>query len=193
MSRMTHRKEVPGSERTSVAGARAIGPVAADERFDVTVRVRRRAPLEAMAEYRFDAPTPPQGRRYLSREEYAQSHAADPRDLAQVEAFARDHGLVVVGADAARRSVFLSGTAQAFAAAFGTTIQNYAHEGGTYRAVYTVKFAGVVFVLHVFQKKSKSGRKTPRAEIEKIRKRLKEAEKRYAEWSEHQEEAEGGS
>jgi phage-related protein len=34
-------------------------------------------------------------------------------------------------------------------------------DGNTYRAVYTVKFAGVVYVLHAFQKKSKSGIKTP--------------------------------
>jgi phage-related protein len=58
--------------------------------------------------------------------------------------------------------------------------------GNTYRAVYTVKFAGVVYVLHAFQKKSKSGIKTPPEEIEKIRSRLKEAEKDYATWSEQQ-------
>src|SRR5439155_11443359 len=51
----------------------------------------------------------------------------------KVEAFARAHGLVVVEADAARRSVFLSGTAAAFSAAFGTKIENYEHDHGTYR------------------------------------------------------------
>jgi phage-related protein len=59
-------------------------------------------------------------------------------------------------------------------------------EGGTYRAVYTVKFTGVVYVLHAFQKKSKSGIKTPPAEIEKVVARLKEAEKDYVEWFEQQ-------
>jgi phage-related protein len=54
--------------------------------------------------------------------------------------------------------------------------------GSTYRAIYTVKFAGVVYVLHAFQKKSKRGIKTPPQEFEKIRSRLKEAEKHYAEW-----------
>ena len=38
------------------------------------------------------------------------------------------------------------------------------HIGSTYRAVYTVKYAGVVYVLHVFQKKSKAGIKTPKEE-----------------------------
>lgn len=48
--------------------------------------------------------------------------------------------------------------------------------GGTYRAVYTVKFEQAVFVLHCFQKKSKSGITTPKAEMEIIRARLKVAE-----------------
>jgi phage-related protein len=58
--------------------------------------------------------------------------------------------------------------------------------GGTYRAVYTVKFADVIYVLHAFQKKSKSRIKTPPQEIDKIRSRLKEAEKHYAEWKKRQ-------
>jgi len=48
--------------------------------------------------------------------------------------------------------------------------------GGTYRAVYTVKFEEAVFVLHCFQKKSKQGIATPRADIEIINARLKLAE-----------------
>nr|WP_245586242.1 type II toxin-antitoxin system RelE/ParE family toxin [Solimonas soli] len=48
--------------------------------------------------------------------------------------------------------------------------------GGTYRAVYTVRFAEAVFVLHCFQKKSKSGIATPKEDIEIIRVRLKVAE-----------------
>ena len=46
----------------------------------------------------------------------------------------------------------------------------------TYRAVYTVRFRGVVYVLHVFQKKSKSGKETPALDLERIAQRLKEAE-----------------
>jgi phage-related protein len=47
--------------------------------------------------------------------------------------------------------------------------------GGTYRAVYTVRFREAVFVLHVFQKKSKRGIATPQADMEVIRQRLKVA------------------
>jgi phage-related protein len=53
--------------------------------------------------------------------------------------------------------------------------------GSTYRAVYTVRFSGVVYVLHAFQKKSKVGSKTPPRELAKIKSRLEMAEKHYAE------------
>ena len=52
-------------------------------------------------------------------------------------------------------------------------------EGNAYRAVYTVKFAGVVYVLHCFQKKSKRGSETPKHDIDLIKKRLKDAEEHY--------------
>jgi phage-related protein len=50
--------------------------------------------------------------------------------------------------------------------------------GSTYRAVYAVRFAGVVFVLDCFEKKSKRGIETPKREMDLIRARLKEAEAR---------------
>ena len=48
--------------------------------------------------------------------------------------------------------------------------------GGTYRAVYTVRFADAVYVLHCFQKKSKSGIATPKPEMDLVHSRLKQAE-----------------
>jgi phage-related protein len=48
--------------------------------------------------------------------------------------------------------------------------------GNTFRAVYTLRCAGAVYVLHAFQKKSKTGRETPRRDIELIKQRLREAE-----------------
>ena len=48
--------------------------------------------------------------------------------------------------------------------------------GGTYRAVYTVRFEAAVYVLHCFQKKSTRGIATPKPDIELIRDRLKAAE-----------------
>jgi phage-related protein len=53
------------------------------------------------------------------------------------------------------------------------------HRGDTYRAVYTVRFATRIYVLHVFQKKSKRGIATPQKDLDLIRARLKWAERLY--------------
>jgi phage-related protein len=52
-------------------------------------------------------------------------------------------------------------------------------DGDTYRTVYTVRFAEVVYVLHVFQKKSKRGIATPKQDIELVEQRLKTAQEHY--------------
>ena len=49
------------------------------------------------------------------------------------------------------------------------------YRGDTYRAVYTVRFAERLYVLHMFQKKAKKGIATPHSEIELVRQRLKRA------------------
>lgn len=54
--------------------------------------------------------------------------------------------------------------------------------GNTYRGVYTVKFVEVVYVLHVFQKKSRKGISTPKHETDLIKDRLKRAEEHYCGW-----------
>lgn len=56
------------------------------------------------------------------------------------------------------------------------------NDGNAYRAIYTVKFAGAIYVLHAFQKKSTKGISTPKREIDLIRERLKRAEEHYADW-----------
>jgi phage-related protein len=48
-------------------------------------------------------------------------------------------------------------------------------DGSTFRAVYTVRFEKVVYALHAFQKKSKKGIKTPKAELDLVKARLKDA------------------
>ena len=54
-------------------------------------------------------------------------------------------------------------------------------DGDTYRAVYSVKLQGVVFALHAFQKKSRTGKKTPQQDLELVRRRLRRAEAIHAE------------
>jgi phage-related protein len=55
------------------------------------------------------------------------------------------------------------------------------HDGDTFRAVYTVRFRRVVYMLHAFQKKSKKGIKTPQKELDLIKQRLRDAEHHYKE------------
>ncbi len=56
-------------------------------------------------------------------------------------------------------------------------------DGGAFRAVYTVRFAKAVYVLHAFQKKSKRGVATPKAELDVIGQRLKRAREDYERWT----------
>lgn len=53
------------------------------------------------------------------------------------------------------------------------------YSGDTYRAVYTVQFADTVYVLHVFQKKSKQGSKTPKPDLAIIKQRLNALKEQY--------------
>ncbi len=53
------------------------------------------------------------------------------------------------------------------------------YDTDTYRAVYTVRFREVVYVLHCFQKKSKQGRETPKHDVELVKDRLRRAEQDY--------------
>ncbi|MBP7339447.1 type II toxin-antitoxin system RelE/ParE family toxin [Niveispirillum sp.] len=53
------------------------------------------------------------------------------------------------------------------------------HDGDTFRAVYTVRFATAIYVLHAFQKKSKRGMETPKHDVDLIRSRMALAEERH--------------
>lgn len=59
-------------------------------------------------------------------------------------------------------------------------------DGDTYRAVYTVQFAGVVYVLHAFQKKSRKGIATQKSELDLIGRRLLRAKEDYEQWRKSQ-------
>jgi phage-related protein len=56
-------------------------------------------------------------------------------------------------------------------------------DGDTFRAAYTVRFAEIVYVLHAFQKKSRRGIGTPKAEMDLIDRRLRRAAEDYEQWS----------
>jgi len=121
-----------GSERVAMPGARVVAPADPTERLEVTVLVRRRA----RAEFRGRVAEMVSGKSgvpYLTREEFAARHGADPGDFAAVRAFAAAHGLAVVLEHAGRRTVVLSGTVAQFNAAFGVQLQRMQHADCSYR------------------------------------------------------------
>lgn len=117
---MADRWIVPGSERTSLPGAKVLGEAPADEIVTVTVIVRSK---------RSDLPPPGT----LSRQEFADQYGAGDADLQKVAAFGREHGLTVVESNAARRSVVLRGTVAQMNAAFGTALKRCQAGDVTYR------------------------------------------------------------
>jgi kumamolisin len=121
-----------GSERQPLHGARVVGP-AANERIEVTVRVRPRSDKTVRAKVQETSAKPPGHRRYLTREEFAAQAGAAPADLAKIEAFAENHNLAVVEKSIPRRTVVLSGNVADFSHAFGVTLVHYEHPGGSYR------------------------------------------------------------
>jgi kumamolisin len=121
-----------GSERKPIAGARSLGKADPAERLEVTVLLRHRA--GAAFSERVKQVHRTSGRpAHMRREEFAQQFGADPADIAEVKKFASTHGLAVVQEDAARRSVVLSGTVAQFNHAFGVELEQFEHEGGSYR------------------------------------------------------------
>lgn len=132
MPKLPDTKVLQGSAPAALEGAHFLGAVPPDERLEVTVRIRRKAPLVSST-HTVDAGGSLKNRQYLTREQYAASHGADEADIGKVSAFAQRAGLIVLDTSAARRSVFLSGTAQQFAAAFGTSIEQVELDSGIAR------------------------------------------------------------
>ncbi len=103
------RVAVPGSERGPIPGAEPVGPVDPAAPVEITVVLRRRAPL-------------PAGER-LTRAELAQRYGADPADVALVRAAVEQAGGTVVAVDAASRRVRVGGPAAALTGLFGTSLE----------------------------------------------------------------------
>jgi kumamolisin len=121
-----------GSERAAMRGARALAPTDPTERMEVTILVRRRARQDLAARVA-ECVSGRAASSFLSRDEFAKRHGADPADMAAVRAFAAAHGLAVEQEDVARRTVVLSGTAAQFCAAFNVRLHQMSHPGGNYR------------------------------------------------------------
>ncbi len=85
----------------------------------------------------------------------------------------REMGYALFLAQAGQRHPTMAKTLKGFGG--GTVVEvKENHDGNAYRAVYTVRYANAVYVLHAFQKKSKKGATTPKADTSLIEKRLKD-------------------
>ena len=115
---------LPGSQRTLLSGSQVLGMADAAQRIEVTVKLRRKAPLPEMTE----RPTTP-----LSRAESAAKYGATAEDIAKVKDVFGRYGLDVVRSDQATRSVVLSGPISAMETAFEVKLFRYAHVEGNYR------------------------------------------------------------
>jgi kumamolisin len=130
---MKKRITLPGSNRRPLAGAKVVGAVDSDQRIEITIQVRRRTGSNLDATVNKIASQALADRKYLTRAELASQAGADPTDIAKIDSFAHDHGLTVVEADVARRTVKLSGRIADFSAAFGVKLQRYKAGAITYR------------------------------------------------------------
>ncbi|MGD0958669.1 MAG: S53 family peptidase [Methylomonas sp.] len=123
---------IKGSEHPPLPGARAIGKANPAERFEVTLTLRRRN-QDKHAEHVKNQTVGDKSSGHIARENFAAQYGAEPADIALVKAFAVKQGLSVVQEHAGSGSVVLSGTVAQFNAAFGVDLQQYEHDGGTYR------------------------------------------------------------
>jgi kumamolisin len=121
-----------GSEREPLKGARSLGKADPAERLEVSVLLRSRDAdtlRERVNQLHRGGSRP----MHIQRDEFARQFGADPADIEAVRKFAGEHGLAVVQEHPARRTVVLAGTVAQFNRAFGVDLEQFEHEGGSYR------------------------------------------------------------
>ena len=124
---MSNTAKIPikGSERTPLAGARAVGPTDPHQLIEISVILKHRQPLDASRS----------GARLMGHAEFAAHYGAEPAQIDQIKKFAKENNLQVLerGDEVLRRTVTLAGTAAAMEKAFGIELIDYEHPEGTYR------------------------------------------------------------
>lgn len=125
MASSRQRVTVPGSKKKALRAAKVLGKINPKRRIEITLVLRPRitahgprTPKAASAQVMAMGRELPEQRQYLSREEFAAQRGADPRDVAQVEAFAQEHHLTIVEASLAKRTLRLEGSVADLTAAF---------------------------------------------------------------------------
>jgi kumamolisin len=133
MAKQEERVQLKGSARAAIPGAQDTGPAEPNQQIEVSILLRRGSKRGKRVSADEAGTVPIRKRKYLSREEFAKLHGASAADLKKIRAFAKKYGLSVMSEDPASRSVKLSGTVQAFNAAFGVELRHGQHNSRTYR------------------------------------------------------------
>jgi kumamolisin len=115
---------LPGSQRPLPYGATVLGAADPQERIEVTVKVRRKAPLPQLT----GRPAVP-----LSRQDAAAKYGASDADIAEVKRVLQGYGLEILGSNTATRSVTVAGSVQAMEKAFLVKLFRCTSEFGKYR------------------------------------------------------------
>jgi len=118
-------RQLQGSERRPVAGARAVGPADPTELIEITVRVRGARAVDLVTHRTFGRP--------MTHDEIEEHFGASAEDLAKVEEFAHARGFGIATSSAAERRVVVSGPAGALAEAFGIKLERFRGPRGDYR------------------------------------------------------------
>jgi kumamolisin len=124
-----------GSERKPLPGARAAGMADPNERFEVSVLLKRQSSDVLGANVARLARGQRPGRP-MTRDDFARQFSAHPDHIAAIRKFAAAYGLTVAREHAVRRTVVLAGTAAQFSKAFGVQLQRFdvpGVPGGSYR------------------------------------------------------------
>ena len=121
-----------GSHRQPYRNAKATGQANPDERFEISVLVRRQAAAE-LTDHVARLARGDRSAGHLTRQAFDTKFGASAADIEAVSSFAQRHGLTVTSHHAGRRTVILSGTVAQFNAAFGVNLQQFDYDDGTYR------------------------------------------------------------
>lgn len=128
---MAYGVVLPGSELTTNAGARLVGPVSPSEHFSVAIRVRQTP--EGKRQAAEFARIPPSRRPRLSDQTIDRVFGADPLDVKRVVAFTKGRGFAIIEASVRSRTVLIAGTAAKFSEFFETKLERYEYQGGIFR------------------------------------------------------------
>ncbi len=115
---------IPGSRRRLLPGSKMKGHCNPNERVELTLKLRRKAPLPALPA----RPAAP-----MTRKELAAKYGANDTDIANVRAAMTKYGLEVIGESQASRSVQVAGPIKVLEDVFKVKLFEYAHERGDYR------------------------------------------------------------